>query len=444
MAAEMIRTELRRLFDVPADRLRMMIAAFHDEMRRGLAGESSSLQMLPTFVDIPTGRERGSFLALDLGGTNVRVLWVRLPGDGSAPAHVGEQFSLRREHIDGEGEVLFGAIAGFVSRFLAARGFRGPFRMGFTFSFPIRQNSLSQGFLIAWTKGWSASGVVGRDVVDLLNRALANQGASDVRVVSLDNDTTGTQMARAYLDPACDAACILGTGTNACYRERVANIRKPIGPYGRPSMIINLESGNFNAALPRNRYDDRLDAESENPGGQWEEKMVSGKYLGELARLVVADLCDSGALFGGRRPEIFSAREGFGSERICAIKEDRTPGADGVRALLGDMGISSTGPEDARAVRDIAWLVSDRAARIAAAVLAATVTKNDPDLDRFHTIAVDGSVFEKHPRFKDRMLETFRELFGARAERITLELTHDGSGLGAAIIAAVAGGGDRD
>jgi hexokinase len=48
------------------------------EMDAGLASAgTSSLLMIPTHLTTaPTGRETGSFLALDLGGTNFRVLKV--------------------------------------------------------------------------------------------------------------------------------------------------------------------------------------------------------------------------------------------------------------------------------------------------------------------------------------------------------------------------------
>jgi hexokinase len=435
-AGEEERIQLRRLFGVSGARLRTMIGAFHGEMRRGLAGEPGSLQMLPAYVDIPTGLERGTFLALDLGGTNVRVLWVELPGDGSSPTIVEDQFQLSREQIASEGKVLFGAITRFIGRFLGERNLSGRLPLGFTFSFAIRQRSIARGELIAWTKGWTAEGVVGRDVVELLNAALGEEGVPGVRVVSLNNDTTGTLMALAFLDADCDAGCILGTGTNICYRERTAEIRSPTGPYDREFMVVNMESGNFNASLPRNRYDVLLDGASENPGSQAEEKMVSGKYLGELARLVVADLCGRGLMFGGRLPEIFAACGKFGSEHLSEIEADESSAADEARAWLEDWGIRPADGDDARFLRDIARLISGRAARIAAAALAATVTKNDPALDRPHVIAVDGSVFHKYPRFRARMEETFRELYRDRADRLWLASMQDGSGFGAAIIAA--------
>ena len=290
--------------------------------------------------------------------------------------------------------------------------------------------------MIAWTKGWTAEGVVGRDVAALLNRALAAERISGVRVVSLNNDTTGTLMARAYLDPDCDAGCILGTGTNICYRERTSEIRKPVGPHGRDHMIINMESGNFNAVLPRNRFDVLLDRSSANPGLQAEEKMVSGKYLGELARLAVVELCGRGRLFGGRLPEIFSRREAFGSERLSEIEKDDSASADGVREFLGDWGARPAAAGDARLLRDVVRAVSGRAARLAAATLGAH-WKNIRRWRR-NTRRRRRKCFHKYPGFKARMEETLRELFGGRGGRIALAPMRDGSGLGAAVIAAVA------
>jgi hexokinase len=431
-------TDLEALFDFPLASMRQTIAAFQDEMGRGLRGGSSSLKMLPAYVDNPTGKEKGEFLALDLGGSNYRILRVVLKGDGSAPEVTSRKFSLSPEETDRDAETLFGALARSIKSFAAEMGGGVARSLGFTFSFPIRQTSIDKGELIVWTKGWSAEGVVGHDVVALLNEALARESATGVRVVSLDNDTTGTQMARAYLDPACDVGCILGTGTNICYRERVERIHKPLGPYSGTSMIVNMESGGFDKALPRNRFDEKLDAESENPGSQWEEKMVSGKYLGELVRLIVAERTTQGLMFGGRLPDIFAERERFGSERVCAIKEDASEMADSVRAMLASLTVADATAEDAVVLRRIAWIVSNRAARIAAVVLAATVSWMDPNVDRDHTIAVDGSVFEKHPGFAAGMDAAFREILGEKAARVRTALTHDGSGLGAAVIAAAA------
>lgn len=52
-------------------------------MRAGLAEDGgSSLPMIPTLVDIlPDGHEHGKFFSIDLGGTNLRCAYVKLPRD---------------------------------------------------------------------------------------------------------------------------------------------------------------------------------------------------------------------------------------------------------------------------------------------------------------------------------------------------------------------------
>lgn len=60
------------------------------------------------------------------------------------------------------------------------------------------------------------------------------------------NDTTGTQLAVGYEDPNCHVGLILGTGTNACYMEKIASIPKYKGDRSKHSeVIINCEWGAF-------------------------------------------------------------------------------------------------------------------------------------------------------------------------------------------------------
>jgi hexokinase len=373
-------------------------------MERGLCKKPSSFKMLPTYVDRPTGDERGSFLALDLGGTNFRVLAVRLEGAGRISGLKVTKFAIPKKVVTGDGKSLFSFLAVSIKRFLRSDGawLDRAADLGFTFSFPMRQRSIDSGDLVVWTKGFRAKGVVGRDVVGLLKEALAGEGLEDIRVFALANDTVGTLMARAYSDPSCDVGVIIGTGTNACYTESSVK------------MIINIEWGNFNK-LNRTRYDRLLDKASENPGCQILEKMVSGMYLGELARLVLADLAP-GSVKTFRKP--MSLKSEYMLQAGSSKKE---------KAL----------------VKAVCGIVAARAARISASAMAAVVTKIDPALSASHTIAIDGSVYEKHPGFAAKVKGALKELFGRRASRIRLALTKDGSGKGAAIIAAVAASGRR-
>jgi hexokinase len=53
--------------------------------------------------------------------------------------------------------------------------------LGFTFSFPCKQEGLSVGRLTTWTKGFKCSGVEGEDVVQLLREALGRYSCSGRR-----------------------------------------------------------------------------------------------------------------------------------------------------------------------------------------------------------------------------------------------------------------------
>lgn len=52
--------------------------------------------------------------------------------------------------------------------------------LGFTFSFPLKQEALTTGLLVQWTKGFNCDGVVGKDVVILLQEALGRRNVSNV------------------------------------------------------------------------------------------------------------------------------------------------------------------------------------------------------------------------------------------------------------------------
>ena len=70
-------------FTVNGDTLHEIAADFRYDLRKGLQNpDESSLRMLKSYVGLPTGRETGEYLALDFGGTNLRVLRIQLKGEG--------------------------------------------------------------------------------------------------------------------------------------------------------------------------------------------------------------------------------------------------------------------------------------------------------------------------------------------------------------------------
>jgi len=432
---------LEEMFYIPTDRLRDMVKQFVRDMKRGLRQDGSILKMLPSYVTRrPTGNEQGNFLALDLGGTNFRVCLVTLAGAGQVRTKQ-RKFVVSEKLQRGTGEELFDFFADCVGIFLEENGIDKTLSMklGFTFSFPCQQTAIDQASLIIWTKGFNASGVVGQDVVNMLRSAFKRRNIG-AQISAIVNDTVGTLMSHAYVDPQTHMGVILGTGSNAAYVERIEEIPKWKGPVPESKeMVINMEWGNWGVdrvPLPTTEYDQRLDRGSVHPGQYAFEKMISGMYLGEITRLVMIDLISTGELFAGKGSEELSKRYNFDTANMSRIERDYTADLSDTKKLFQSMYNIESSVADRQLVKQICQLVSIRAARLAAVGIAGVLTKINK-LDG-STVAIDGSVYEHYQHFGNHMKDALRELLGVSAENITFAQARDGSGQGAAVIAALA------
>jgi len=420
--------------------IKKIIKNFHSEMARGLACKKSSLAMIPTFVSLPSGKEKGKFIALDLGGTNFRILEVMLDGNGNIKITAENKFKLQTKDITGTGSHLFDFIANSIKKFLTKNKITNKENLGFTFSFPVKQTSIASGVLPFWNKGFSATNVVGKDVVDLLNKALKRNKINNIKITALVNDTVGTLAAKAYSEKQCDVGIILGTGTNACYPEKITNIKKWHKKANNSNhMIINIEWGNFDK-LARTDFDEDLDNNSLNPGRQRLEKMVSGMYLGELARLIFLYLIENKILLKDTANSSFKKPGVFETEHMSIIENDNSAQLAEVHKLLKKLGISDSTYEDRKLIKKICKIILLRSAAISVAAMSAVILWMDKRLAKQHTIAIDGSLFEKCTNYQLNMRNMLRATFKNKAKRINMTLAKDGSGRGAAVIAAIASG----
>lgn len=139
--------------------------------------------------------ETGKFLALDLGGTNFRVILLEIENGQILQEivkmyHIGSH--LRVGGLD-VATALFDYIGECLCDFVAENNLVAvPLPLGFTFSFPMQQHSLSSATLVAWAKSFNLPTVIGRDVVELLRESLHKLGHNHIEVVAILNDTTST------------------------------------------------------------------------------------------------------------------------------------------------------------------------------------------------------------------------------------------------------------
>ncbi|KAH8602989.1 hexokinase-domain-containing protein [Bisporella sp. PMI_857] len=442
---------LEELFTVDTAKLKSITDHFVSELIKGLSVEGGSIPMNPTWcMSFPTGYETGTFLALDMGGTNLRVCEITLTDEKSEFDIIQSKYRMPEELKTGEADELWEYIADCLQQFIETHHADekiDSMPLGFTFSYPATQNYIDHGILQTWTKGFDIDGVEGENVVPMFEAALNKRGVP-IKLTALINDTTGTLIASAYTDTSMKIGCIFGTGCNAAYMEECGSIPKLAHMNLPPDtpMAINCEWGAFDnehKVLPRTPYDIIVDKESPRPGQQAFEKMIAGLYLGEIFRLVLVDLHDNKDvhIFEGQNIDKLRKAYTLDSSFLSQIEEDPFENLSDTKFLFQNkLSIDANHPE-LELTRRLAELIGTRAARLSACGVAAIAKKKD--YKTCH-VGADGSVFNKYPHFKARGAAALSEILDWPAKKskkaedpIEILAAEDGSGVGAALIAAL-------
>lgn len=353
----------------------------------GLANERP--WQLPAYLQsVPTGTEKGQFLAVDLGGSNCRICMAELHGDSTFTVLQSKHKVPPSVMVNQSYLPLFDFIAGNIAEFLNTHldpKSPSPYKLGFTFSFTCEQESLKGGRLIHWDKGWDIPEAMGRDPCAMLQEAIDRVGLP-VLVTVLANDSVGTLLTRSYSSGqrvSTLGAVIFGTGTNAAYVEKLSNVRrlKNISADAEGIMVINSEWGSLDdemKVLPRTALDDELDAASVDPGCGMLEKRVSGLYLGELLRLAILQLLRGGAFSMTVAEEsCLFRRDGIDSSLLSNLARTDPDDLDGAVTLLQDtLSAKNVIQADAEAIKLMSEAIARRAARLAGASLAAVVIQS--------------------------------------------------------------------
>ncbi|XP_072255256.1 hexokinase-4 [Pyxicephalus adspersus] len=252
--------------------LKMLMSRLQVEMEKGLhleTNEEASVKMLPTYVrSTPDGSEVGDFLALDLGGTNFRVMLVKVGEDLEGQWKVEtkhKMYSIPEDAMTGTAELVrrhnidYRYLPPF--SFLDLSPWTDPmFReRNLYFDFKFVPNGLQQGHPFPF------------------NGSGTNAASCSALVVD------------------CDRNMLL------------------LATLEWPTASIELEDF-------RLEYDRVIDEGSLNPGQQLYEKMIGGKYMGELVRLVLMKMVNENLLFGGEASEKLKTRGSFETQFVSQIE----------------------------------------------------------------------------------------------------------------------------
>ncbi|KAG6390673.1 hypothetical protein SASPL_148412 [Salvia splendens] len=314
---------------------------------------------------------------------------------------------------------LFNFIASKLAKFVDKEGgkFESPQgrtrEVGFTFSFAVKQTSINSGVLIKWTKGFAVSGTEGRDVVACLNEAMRRQGLN-MRVSALVHchSCCGLVCKHLYWDDDVMVAVILGTGTNACYVERVDNI---------PKLRVPKSAG----------------------GSTIFEKTISGMYLGEIVRRVLHRMAEDATLFGDSIPEKLQMPFSLKISNVCTMQQDSSKDLEVVGSILYDVaGVNSNLESRKIVVVDICETIAKRGGRLAGAGIVGILQKMEGDskgavFGKRTVVAMDGGLYEHYPEYRGQLQDAVTELLGPEiSKNAIVQHSKDGSGIGAALLAA--------
>lgn len=306
-----------------------------------LAAQSQD-QFLPTPISDSvlrsSGEAKGRYLAIDIGGTNLRVGFIELLGhkpdrakngslvtelsveDGSRVVRhlekswpIGEQLKQNKDAEDlfqWIGKCMVEVVQDGCKKWPGEM--HGTIPLGVTFSFPMIQHTLSDATLMAMGKGFAITSKL--DLGKQLQLGYENartQELPQIEMTAIANDTVSTLISFTYQyggNPRHRPAMglIVGTGCNATIPMALNKLH----PSKRPTKVKVLDGSNEGkdlkiavntewtikgAAGPLRElnlitsWDDTLSGECEIPGFQPFEFMTAGRYLGELGRIIVLD-----------------------------------------------------------------------------------------------------------------------------------------------------------
>lgn len=477
--------EVESLFTAPLSTANMIHMSEKIRVQFRHCLQSSPCCMLPSYTHaLPTGSEKGTYLALDVGGSTFRVALIELYGR-EEDMHIVKVSS---SHIDNsvkllEGTQFFDWMAENIDTMLKEVGAeygrgKAALPIGLSWSFPIDQTSVSSGLVIHMGKGFHCSnGTVGQELGQLLIESCSKRSLN-VEMAAIVNDSSAALLSRAYVDPKTRMSLILGTGTNMAIHFPVHEIGRSkfgVRPEGwfdyAKYVIVNSEMSMFGGGvLPMTRWDDVLNRTHLRPDYQPLEYMITGRYLGEIVRLIIVEAVETAGLFGGQLPHSMREPYSFDTSIVAFLEEDSSMSLSASAALLRKEHTFPSYPsvDDLRFLRRVCQVTSRRAAGyLATAIHSMWVLRNQvefpvspsvsdsgvkespkvtviegDDSDKNVSIACDGTVINKYPGFRDTCQSYLDQLSGQThttcGSAIRLKPAPESAILGAAVAVAVA------
>lgn len=377
---------------------------FISEMKNGLADQDSSLAMIPSYItgegQVPAHKP---VIVLDAGGTNLRVCTVSFDEKGQEKIEHFTKHPMPGIDKEISKETFYNTICDYLEPVIDKSD-----SIGFCFSYATQISPQKDGKLLSWSKEVKVPQAVGNYIGAELLAALEKRGYQNKNIILL-NDTVACLLAGKALGEQRQCGgyigFILGTGTNTAYVEANQNVSCVEANQG--SQIINVESGNFDG-FAQNDMDKHYDESTDNPGQHIFEKMISGRYLGDITLA---------ALHQAVKERIFNVKT---LEFILQIKKLETAQLsvflENPYAQDAVFNAQSIDAGDLEKIYYLVLAIVTRAAKLTAINIATAIIKSGKGHNPLHPVCinVDGSTYHKLYGFRAKSEAYLADILQAR------------------------------
>ena len=397
------------------------------DMTNGLENKESSLMMIPTYL-ATNGKADYSqpAIAIDAGGTNLRVALVSFSEDGKTMVLEG----LKKQKMLGVDKPLskdefFEGICQLCLPLLDKTD-----KIGFCFSFPCEIQPNKDGRIIYFSKEVNVIGAEGALIGEEMKKWFKAHGVDKELSIVILNDTVATLLGGPAIvnTKSVDGqiGLIVGTGVNTAYSEDVERITKlPVKAEGK--MIINMEAGGFNK-FPMGEFEKRMDNNSANPGDHELEKCISGVYLGNVIAYTIKQAAKEGLFSEHNR---IADLPYFTMVEVDAFLRDPYG-----HNLLAD---ACSNDDDVETMYCFIDQAIDRGAKLICGNLSACMIKMDGGKKRSTPvrIVVEGSTFHRCYSYKQKVEYYLRTYTNERLNRYYTFVTSDDANMAGSAIAVL-------
>ncbi len=371
---------------------------FIADMTAGLGDKPVSLRMIPTYLSADKELESGkTVIALDIGGTNLRVALVELDENFETNILYIEKYPTPGRDGAVSTEEFFDLVVDYLLPVIDKSS-----DIGLCFSFPCEILPNCDGKILLFNKEIEVPDAPNKIIGDELRAALARKNLKNDHTISVINDTASamlsakvTQKGRVFSDYI---GYILGTGTNSCYSEKCENVLKSEFLRQKTGKtIINIESGGF-SGVPLGDIDRVFIDKTAVPTEHHFEKIASGAYQGDLA-LLYLKVAGLNGCFDDEMAEKIKELSEITAEDISVFLDEEYSQSR-IDVLCGEN-------KNAReSMKELFSLILDRAAALTCVSITAIMEKADSGKNPQEPVCLlaDGSVI----RYSGVFLERFK------------------------------------